>query len=133
MNGLAAVPVLAAAQTSCKEPRHSFVSAVAPLVFDTLRLGRFFLLVLVSPHSPHSVSSSFLVVSSLCSLHLKGNLTTLLTMALRPSLTTSGLPSASQPSDTGSPAAQRGDAKKNMLKAMRALPTQHFWNVYFDR
>jgi len=54
-------------------------------------------------------------------------------MALRPTLTTRGLSSASQPSDTGSPAEQRGDAKKNMLKAMRPLPTQHYWNVYFDR
>jgi len=54
-------------------------------------------------------------------------------MALRPSLTTRSLPAATQPSDTGSPSAQRGDAKKNMLKAMRALPTQHYWNVYFDR
>jgi hypothetical protein len=55
------------------------------------------------------------------------------TMALRPSLLTKGLPTASGPSDTGSPAEQRGDAKKNMLKAMRAMPTQHYWNVYFDR
>jgi len=54
-------------------------------------------------------------------------------MAFRPSLTTRGLSSASEPTDTGSPSAQRGDAKKNMLKAMRALPTQHYWNVYFDR
>ena len=54
-------------------------------------------------------------------------------MALRPSLLTKGLATASGPSDTGSPAEQRGDAKKNMLKAMRALPTQHYWNVYFDR
>lgn len=57
---------------------------------------------------------------------------TLITMALRPSLFTRGLASA-QPSDTGSPAEQRDDAKKNMLKAMRPLPTQHYWNVYFDR
>jgi len=54
-------------------------------------------------------------------------------MALRPSLITRGLSSASQPSDTGSPAEQRDDAKKNMLKAMRPLPTQHYWIVYFDR
>ncbi|TVY29380.1 Eukaryotic translation initiation factor 4E type 3 [Lachnellula hyalina] len=54
-------------------------------------------------------------------------------MALRPSLLTRGLSSASGPSDTGSPAEQRDDAKKNMLKAMRPLPTQHYWNVYFDR
>jgi len=54
-------------------------------------------------------------------------------MALRPSLLTRGLSGANQPSDTGSPAEQRDDAKKNMLKAMRPLPTQHYWNVYFDR
>ncbi|KAI8657465.1 hypothetical protein NCS57_01124700 [Fusarium keratoplasticum] len=33
----------------------------------------------------------------------------------------------------GSPAEQRDDAKRNFLKTMRALPTQHYWNVYFDR
>lgn len=53
-------------------------------------------------------------------------------MALRPSLLTRGL-SGPASSDTGSPAEQRDDAKKNMLKAMRPLPTQHYWNVYFDR
>jgi hypothetical protein len=53
-------------------------------------------------------------------------------MALRPSLLTRGLSTAGA-SETGSPAEQRDDAKKNMLKAMRALPTQHYWNVYFDR
>jgi hypothetical protein len=53
-------------------------------------------------------------------------------MAMRPSLLTRGLSSASG-ADTGSPAEQRDDAKKNMLKAMRPLPTQHYWNVYFDR
>lgn len=51
---------------------------------------------------------------------------------MRPSLITRGLSSAPG-SDTGSPAEQRDDAKKNMLKAMRPLPTQHYWNVYFDR
>lgn len=51
-------------------------------------------------------------------------------MALRPSLITRGL-STPGASDTGSPA--RDDAKKNMLKAMRPLPTQHYWNIYFDR
>lgn len=51
-------------------------------------------------------------------------------MALRPSLITRGI-STSGPSDTGSPA--RDDAKKNMLKAMRPLPTQHCWDIYFDR
>jgi len=54
-------------------------------------------------------------------------------MALHPSLFTRGLAGPSQGSDTGSPAEQRDDAKKNMLKAMRPLPTQHYWNVYFDR
>jgi len=53
-------------------------------------------------------------------------------MATRPSLLTRGIASASG-TDTGSPAEQRDDAKKNMLKAMRPLPTQHYWNVYFDR
>lgn len=53
-------------------------------------------------------------------------------MAMRPSLLTKGLTSVSG-ADTGSPAEQRDDAKKNMLKAMRPLPTQHYWNVYFDR
>jgi len=52
-------------------------------------------------------------------------------MALRPSLLTRNLSSGI--SDTGSPAEQRDDAKKNMLKAMRPLPTQHYWNIYFDR
>lgn len=54
-------------------------------------------------------------------------------MALRPSLFTRNLAGTGQGSDTGSPAEQRDDAKKNMLKAMRPLPTQHYWNVYFDR
>lgn len=54
------------------------------------------------------------------------------TMALRPSLLTRGL-SSIPGADTGSPAEQRDDAKKNMLKAMRPLPTQHYWNVYIDK
>ncbi|KAG9235877.1 translation initiation factor eIF 4e-like domain-containing protein [Amylocarpus encephaloides] len=54
-------------------------------------------------------------------------------MAMRPSLLTRGLSSAAGPNDTGSPAEQRDDAKKNMLKAMRPLPTQHYWNVYIDK
>ncbi|RFU31256.1 hypothetical protein B7463_g5052, partial [Scytalidium lignicola] len=54
-------------------------------------------------------------------------------MALRPTLFTRNLPAATEPSDSGSPAEQRDGAKKNMLKAMRPLPTQHYWNVYFDR
>lgn len=52
-------------------------------------------------------------------------------MTMKPTLFTRDLPVDT--SDTGSPAEQRDDAKKNMLKAMRPLPTQHYWNVYFDR
>jgi hypothetical protein len=37
------------------------------------------------------------------------------------------------PDSIASPAEQRNDAKHNFLKAMRPLPTQHYWNVYFDR
>jgi hypothetical protein len=53
-------------------------------------------------------------------------------------LFTHGLSSLSQTSDPNSPsvtspAEQRDDAKRNFLKTMRALPTQHYWNVYFDR
>ncbi|VBB75402.1 Putative eukaryotic translation initiation factor 4E [Podospora comata] len=54
-------------------------------------------------------------------------------------LFTRGLSSLSQsttdpnsPSVT-TPAEQRDDAKRNFLKAMRPLPTQHYWNVWFDR
>lgn len=36
-------------------------------------------------------------------------------------------------SGVSSPAEQRNDAKHNFLKAMRPLPTQHYWNVWFDR
>ncbi|KAI1758886.1 translation initiation factor eIF4e [Hypoxylon sp. FL1150] len=59
-------------------------------------------------------------------------------MAARPSLFTRGLSSLSQSSDANSPsvsspAEQRDDAKRNFLKTMRPLPTQHYWNVYFDR
>jgi len=55
-----------------------------------------------------------------------------------PGLTTRGLSSLSQMSDSGSPAAnspaeQRDDAKRNMLKAMRPLQLTHVWNVYFDK
>jgi hypothetical protein len=53
-------------------------------------------------------------------------------MALRPSPLAKAVPTAAGSSDTDSPAEQRGDAKKNMLKAMRPLPTQHYWDVYFD-
>ncbi|KAI0024347.1 translation initiation factor eIF4e [Xylariomycetidae sp. FL0641] len=59
-------------------------------------------------------------------------------MATRPTLFTRGLSSLSQTSDANSPnvsspAEQRDDAKRNFLKTMRPLPTQHYWNVYFDR
>lgn len=59
-------------------------------------------------------------------------------MAMRPALFTRGLSSLSQSSDAnspnvGSPAEQRDDAKRNFLKTMRPLPTQHYWHVYFDR
>jgi len=57
---------------------------------------------------------------------------------MRPSLFTRGLSGLSQSSDpnspnVASPAEQRDDAKRNFLKAMRPLPTQHYWNVWFDR
>lgn len=53
----------------------------------------------------------------------------------RPQLFTRGLSglSQSQSSEANSPAEQRDDAKRNFLKTMRPLPTQHYWNVYFDR
>lgn len=62
-------------------------------------------------------------------------------MATRPSLSMftrglSGLSQASQdPSspNVNSPAEQRADSKLGFLKAMRPLPTQHVWNVFFDR
>ncbi|KAI5924313.1 translation initiation factor eIF4e [Camillea tinctor] len=61
-------------------------------------------------------------------------------MATRPSLFTRGLSSLSQSQSTdanspnvSSPAEQRDDAKRNLFKTMRALPTQHYWHVYFDR
>lgn len=51
---------------------------------------------------------------------------------------TRGLSNLSQSSDpsspnVNSPAEQRADSKLGFLKAMRPLPTQHYWNVYFDR
>lgn len=57
---------------------------------------------------------------------------------MRPSLFTRGLSGLSQSSDpnspsVSSPAEQRDDAKRNFLKTMRPLPTQHYWNVWFDR
>lgn len=58
------------------------------------------------------------------------------TMAARPTLFTRGLSGLSQSTDAdsvSSPAEKRDDAKRNFLKTMRPLPTQHIWNVYFDR
>ncbi|KAL6855755.1 translation initiation factor eIF4e [Trichoderma novae-zelandiae] len=57
-------------------------------------------------------------------------------MASRPQLFTRGLSGLSQSSSAGdisSPAEQRDDAKRNLFKSMRPLPTQHYWDVYFDR
>lgn len=54
-------------------------------------------------------------------------------MSTRPQLFTRGLSGLAQSSDANSPAEQRDDAKRNFLKTMRPLPTQHYWNVYFDR
>jgi hypothetical protein len=52
-----------------------------------------------------------------------------------PQLFTRGLSGLSPggASDPNSPSEQRDDAKRNFLKTMRPLPTQHYWNVYFDR
>jgi hypothetical protein len=57
------------------------------------------------------------------------------TMAARPQLFTrglSGLAQSSSASEISSPAEQRDDAKRNLFKSMRPLPTQHYWDVYFD-
>ncbi|KAJ2975560.1 hypothetical protein NQ176_g5455 [Zarea fungicola] len=54
-------------------------------------------------------------------------------MAARPQLFTRDLSGLGQSQETNSPAEQRDDAKRNFLKTMRPLPTQHYWNVYFDR
>ncbi|KAH7033287.1 putative translation initiation factor [Microdochium trichocladiopsis] len=59
-------------------------------------------------------------------------------MASRPSLFTRGLSSLSQSVDpsspnVSSPAEQRDDAKRNLFKTMRALPTQHYWQFWFDK
>ncbi|KAL4726076.1 hypothetical protein ACLX1H_006753 [Fusarium chlamydosporum] len=54
-------------------------------------------------------------------------------MSSRLPLFTRNLPDAQESGDPSSPAEQRDDAKRNFLKTMRALPTQHYWNVYFDR
>ncbi|PFH56479.1 hypothetical protein XA68_16434 [Ophiocordyceps unilateralis] len=53
--------------------------------------------------------------------------------SMRPQLFTRGLSGLSQSVDAHSPAEQRDDAKRNFLKTMRPLPTQHYWDVYFDR
>ncbi|KAM0345201.1 hypothetical protein ACHAPU_006838 [Fusarium lateritium] len=44
-----------------------------------------------------------------------------------------GSTDSQETSDPLSPADQRSDAKQNFLKTMRPLPTQHYWDVYFDR
>ncbi|CAG9999806.1 unnamed protein product [Clonostachys byssicola] len=45
----------------------------------------------------------------------------------------SGLSQSQSANETSSaPSDQRDDAKRNMFKNMRALPTQHYWDVYFD-
>lgn len=56
-------------------------------------------------------------------------------MSMRPQIFTRGLSglSQSQSTEASSPAEQRDDAKRNFLKTMRPLPTQHYWNIYFDR
>ncbi|EAA32257.3 translation initiation factor eIF4e [Neurospora crassa] len=56
-------------------------------------------------------------------------------MSSRPGLFTRGLSGLSQSNDASvsSPAAERDDAKRNFLKTMRPLPTQHYWNIWFDR
>ncbi|KXJ93134.1 putative translation initiation factor [Microdochium bolleyi] len=59
-------------------------------------------------------------------------------MASRPTLFTRGLSSLSQSVDpsspnVSSPAEQRDDAKRNLFKTMRALPTQHYWQFWFDK
>jgi hypothetical protein len=57
-------------------------------------------------------------------------------MAARPQLFTrglSGLAQSSSSNEISSPAEQRDDAKSNFFKSMRPLPTQHYWDVYFDR
>ncbi|KZZ96516.1 eukaryotic initiation factor 4E [Moelleriella libera RCEF 2490] len=57
-------------------------------------------------------------------------------MSTRPQLFTRGLSGLSQSTlanEAQSPAEQRDGAKRNFLKTMRPLPTQHYWKVYFDR
>ena len=59
-------------------------------------------------------------------------------MSSRPQLSAftrgmSGLSQSQSADGANSPAEQRDDAKRNFLKTMRPLPTQHYWNVYFDQ
>lgn len=54
-------------------------------------------------------------------------------MSRLPALFTQNISGGTQPGDVASPAEQRNDAKHNFLKAMRPLPTQHYWHVYFDK
>lgn len=61
-------------------------------------------------------------------------------MSRLPALFTRNIPSSLSQSSSdansdsvASPAEQRDDAKRNFLKTMRPLPTQHYWNVYYDR
>ncbi|KAF7544129.1 hypothetical protein G7046_g9849 [Stylonectria norvegica] len=54
-------------------------------------------------------------------------------MSRLPQIFTRGASGLSQSSDANSPAAERDDAKRNFLKTMRPLPTQHYWTVFFDR
>ena len=61
-------------------------------------------------------------------------------MSRLPALFTRNIPSSlsqsssdPNPDNIASPAEQRDDAKRNFLKAMRPLPTQHYWDVYYDR
>ncbi|KYK55653.1 putative translation initiation factor 4e protein [Drechmeria coniospora] len=48
-------------------------------------------------------------------------------------LSTHGLSPLSQSIESNTPADQRDDAKRNFLLKMRPMPTQHYWNIYFDR
>lgn len=56
-------------------------------------------------------------------------------MSRLPQLFTRNLSGLSQTesADASSPAEQRDHAKQNFLKTMRPLPTQHYWNIWFDR
>ncbi|KAK1776500.1 translation initiation factor eIF 4e-like domain-containing protein [Copromyces sp. CBS 386.78] len=56
-------------------------------------------------------------------------------MSSRPGLFTRGLSGLSQSTadNVSSSSTDRDDLKRNFLKTMRPLPTQHYWNVWFDR